>query len=885
MANNLTGDFDVIAQFAVPAVNRVLAAMHQIERFQHSIAFRVDDTPRFGHDYELPTVVGVIDAFGDTVSDHAAIGHPRPVNLGDYASGSTVSAAVAALDAIANINIAGVQVEPIQPSNLKGTAQLQLFPTTIEINDASGTKLTVRIGLLSRYLPDQGTPRVAEFIRGDLSITAAINQVASQVGNVISIDVKASTAAISFHPQWSSSAISAEDLAGINLLIRNALRTSFLPSNATLPSQIGHIQFKTISGGNSAVAVLIDMDGAAGNPGSANQVFLGGTDGFAFGIGADYIREAFQPTLDKILEQQVDPVKFDIDSWFHTWHITYVITLNNASIDIQNGKMVLIIKGHAHTGTSWMPDFDFTLKQDMTIGVSGDSGYIVFGNMSVDTSSTVVNLFKSGAMASIANVRDRAMAASGAEATVSKMLSAEQNLGGFLRSLLTPARPTTPVPPLKFSLGYTSAEIRQTGIILHGNVGVPAWPPPRVEYEPITSTSGTGPGHAPPDAAVDEGPDYSALKTWIPGGSIDSYEWHRQGSSGYTDANRFVLLHQGPTSTMAMAGAAQAVSGYAPMCLTVHGTRLTPAGVITSQPVAGTVCGYRSWPVGGDLAISDGVLAPMMALTRSGPGGRVEVVGHAAAMRSSSVSPAPNMIVHFTDERSEQSITEIPKALHESGRADASTAILIVAKASRVSSLPFSDELTYAEDDGVWRRRYGVASGSATVIVNPDGKVVWRSEKPLDVRELASILGKVLAKTKPSKATMLRLNARVGQRAPNFLFEHAPGQQLTLRKLGGRSAVVVFFRNSSEPSVAAVREAIAAAGRKGSNDPVVLAVSDDGGSGKHDLAPAIMVDDRDGKIAAAYGVTMWPTIVTIDESGIVRSIAYGHLTRGEKARA
>jgi hypothetical protein len=95
----------------------------------------------------------------------------------------------------------------------------------------------------------------------------------------------------------------------------------------------------------------------------------------------------------------------------------------------------------------------------------------------------------------------------------------------------------------------------------------------------------------------------------------------------------------------------------------------------------------------------------------------------------------------------------------------------------------------------------------------------------------------------------------------------------------------VFFRNASEPSVEAVREAIAAAGRKGSNDPVVLAVSNDGGSRKHDLTPAIIVDDRDGKIAAAYGVTMWPTIVTIDESGIVRNIAYGHLTRGEKARA
>jgi hypothetical protein len=35
---NLTGDFDVIAQFAVPAVNRILAAMHRgILYFQAAI--------------------------------------------------------------------------------------------------------------------------------------------------------------------------------------------------------------------------------------------------------------------------------------------------------------------------------------------------------------------------------------------------------------------------------------------------------------------------------------------------------------------------------------------------------------------------------------------------------------------------------------------------------------------------------------------------------------------------------------------------------------------------------------------------------------------------------------------------------------------------------
>ena len=46
MANQLTGDFDVVAQFSLPAVNRLLAAMHGIKRFPHSLSLRVDDVPR-----------------------------------------------------------------------------------------------------------------------------------------------------------------------------------------------------------------------------------------------------------------------------------------------------------------------------------------------------------------------------------------------------------------------------------------------------------------------------------------------------------------------------------------------------------------------------------------------------------------------------------------------------------------------------------------------------------------------------------------------------------------------------------------------------------------------------------------------------------------------
>ena len=44
MANALTGDFDVVAQFSTGAINRILAAIAPFGAVPHSLTLRVDDT-------------------------------------------------------------------------------------------------------------------------------------------------------------------------------------------------------------------------------------------------------------------------------------------------------------------------------------------------------------------------------------------------------------------------------------------------------------------------------------------------------------------------------------------------------------------------------------------------------------------------------------------------------------------------------------------------------------------------------------------------------------------------------------------------------------------------------------------------------------------------
>jgi len=895
MANALTGDFDVVAEFAVAAANRVLAAMHRLERFPHSLSIRVDDTVRPRPDINTPAIVGAIDAFGDPVVNPHHIGNPNPFPGALVATDAVYSG----LDAIVN---PGVMAPPgaTVPSLLKGTAQLQVFPPTIEIPDGSGKNVRVKMDMMSRYFPDPQTSRLAEFIRGDLQIIAAVNQVASQTGNVVDIDVKANSVWISFTPTWSSSPIAAEDLAAIDLLIRNALKTSFLPSNATLPPSIKHMQFKTLFGPPGALAVLLNEGAAVGNPASANNVFLGGSDDFAFAASSDFIRAAFQPTIDRILSQPIDPVSFVYSTWIHTWHITYSVTLNSITLDFENGDMVLTIKGHAHTGTSWMPDFDFTVRQLLGLSPNGATADLVLGDSSLDTSSWVVNLFKGPALDAIRRVRDGAFADSGANATVSDMLNANSNLGGLLDSLLQPIsqKATGHYHPAQYGLAYTSIDILTSGIVLHGTLSVSQWPVPYVEFERIPAVT-TG-GLAGDAGLFSGGPDYSALKTWIPGGIVQRYEWsmHGQQQPFLVDANRFVYIHPPPqVSSSAMSASASSatdaassfpatvasdgvsVPGYLQLCLTVKGTRLSASGPVAAQPVSASVCGFNRFPIVDGLALAASGSAPLVALAAAGPQGEVEVGGHTTAAVGGG---APNLIVHFADDKSAANLNVLARALMQSGRVDATTAVLALLSEAQIAKSRYVPGVVYSDDEsGRWERALGIKPSRrpATFVLDPKRKVLWQQEGEIDGQALAATLRKVLVAVDPVRAMMLASNARIGRPPPNFLFDYAPGISLALRKLVGRPATLVFWKSSSKQSIQRVRDLQGA--RDGKAPALTLAINDGDSpdvamrTAKENRLTANIVTDPTREIARAYGVTAWPTTVFIDATGIVTGVHFG----------
>ena len=868
MANPLTGDFDVVAQFAVPAANRVLAAMHGADRFPHSMSIRVKDTRRPRPDILDTSIVETIDRFGDPVSNQDNIGNPRPFP-GLRAS---IDPAYFALDPIVNIGNAGILDEPIVPTNFQGRAQLQVFSPTIEVADSSGTNINVHLQMLSRYFPDPNTNPAAEFIRGDLKLTVPVHQAVRQspIARVVDIDVKASSVGISFTSQWSSRPLNAGDLTGIQQLIRNALRTSFLPSQSQLPSGISHMQFRTVQGGTNALSVLMNMSDAIGDRNSATNVFLGGGDDFALAAGSEFVESAFQSTIDEIRSRPLPK------------YSTYTFTITGGSVELQNGRIVLKIRGTARSPSRWRPNFSFTITQNLSLQVIAGAVELVIGSMSINASSTLVDIILYFIKSEIRSIRDAAIDQSGVRAAVRDMFSTETNLGELLTSLTQPTRrkPGDPPPAPLFDYGYSSIDIRPAGIVLHGWLSLLAWPQPHAEFEQIP-ISNTGPlGGA--GIGTGSGPDYSALKTWIPGGTILKYEWKSLSpkTPSLTEEHKFVYINPGPALTTGTVSA-RLIRGFQPLCVTVHGSRLTASGPVVRENVSTTVCGVNSFPLFEEIAT--GALQPMLALAQPDGEGRVDVVGHTEARAARGSGPPPNLLIQFAEPETAGRLGVLLDGLRDSGREDASAAVVAIMRNGELSKAPYVDGVTYAEDqDGEWERRLGirVQRRPLTAVVSPQGKVLWTHEGELDAALLASALKEVLVRGHSAEPNLPPSALRLGQRAPNFLFEYAPGREVTLRKVAGRPVVIAFWRSTSRQSVDLVRELGQTASAE-KESPLVLAINDGEPAelalkgAKENKLDAVIVTDPARSISSAYGVNTWPTTVTIDARGAIRGIRFG----------
>jgi peroxiredoxin len=394
----------------------------------------------------------------------------------------------------------------------------------------------------------------------------------------------------------------------------------------------------------------------------------------------------------------------------------------------------------------------------------------------------------------------------------------------------------------------------------------------------------------PVGAVTPSGTEYSGFKSWIPGGGITSYEWKRFGVTqpGSQDDKKFVLIPREPGVVFGSVGASEpstpkAFPGFQPMCVTIRGTRLSMSGPVATQPVTSSYCAFQWFPLF-EVAAGSADPMPLVPLTRPGSHGEVEIVGHAPAVRAEGRRARPNLIVHFGSGNNADQLQRLAEALEKTRRDEAPTAIIAVMTSDEMARARHIAGVVYVDaQDGAWERvwRVKVARRPTTVVMNPAGHVVWQHEGEIDVSAAADALRRVLAGGRMAPVTLVSTGARIGQPPPNFMFSHAAGSDLTLRKLIGRPVILVFWRSASAPSIEAVRAVSTSPPHGAWRKAVVLAVNDGESREIAEKAAAAanitaaVVSDPARTISSAYGISAWPTIVYLDARGVVREVRQG----------
>jgi peroxiredoxin len=544
------------------------------------------------------------------------------------------------------------------------------------------------------------------------------------------------------------------------------------------------------------------------------------------------------------------------------------------------GGVAISIPVHVHfyndsSYVSAPDDFDFTIVQVfdfvlVSLGVSIERRDPTI-NIPSSVPSDIANSVRSYAKGALSSFSGFASV----QQQVSNKLSIK-NLQDFLKRLMNPgptpgAQPVREVDPALFC---TSFQVTDAGLVLHGVLQVPTWPKPHVEYSFHTIPSSfIGRYYFPASG------EYSALRSWIPGGTIQEFVWTQTGGPAlHDDVNSFLFHEKDP-------------AGLSSLCLTLKGTRISEVGPAYYRPVTARFCSWHS-----RIHVKSALLkdlgsdrSPKIALVHPHPERGLDVVGHTSPWTTPGTSSSINLIAHFPDRHSLGSLDSLTRALEQSGRTDTASAILVVVSPENLRSAKPTPGIAFSDDEKAWAHLVGITHAPATCIISPAGEVVFRHQGPLTSDELTQAFRKHLHGGGQFSPRLLQSSVRIGQPIPNFLLGQSPDKELTVRKLMGRPAVVVFWKSSSQASVETVLDlqkafANTTSHNTASQNTALLAICDGDplevarqAAAEHGIT-AVLVPDPDREIAQACGISLWPTTIFLDSSGLVSNVSYGRFS-------
>ncbi len=678
-------------------------------------------------------------------------------------------------------------------AGVRGEARVQVSVPSVELADGGAMlRIAGRCDIRARILPAADSVPVPEVVHGDVRLTASVERLDSGGDPVIAIDLAG--AEVAFTPA-AGSGLTAAETTMVERLVRRFVQTGFEPVNTVvrLPPDGGGFpvrgwQFRTLPGPTMALLLTLRETAGPTDPGSVTRVLVRGDDELAVAVAGEFLiatlRERIREELARLRGQ-----RFEV--WVGLLRVTYVLHLDDPRIALRDGALVVGVSGRVTTTAIYAPDFDFRVEQAFALRVEAGTLVLDAAGEPRVTASWIVRR----------EIERRVRAAR--DEIVRRARRGVADMVASLTDLLTQLRVPDP------RLVYTGVEIGPDGVVARGRIELPPWAEVLATYETKVR----------PEGQI----EMDAFKSWVPGGVVRRYRWV-YGSERVV-VREIVEAHRFFTEVASMIVDSRCVWPPCRWCLEVWGVR-------DGREVSSRSCDIMgSSDVGGLLPGARAFRLPIEVPDASG-----EVIAHADVARAASASrPAGsriaggNMLVYFAGSSADAGIVAVREAVAQRSTPARFVAALVVIPPGGAGQVPrqAGDNLAWAEDvEGTWARAFGVTAVPAAFLVHAGGVVAWAYRGALDRARLDDALERHQATGFAPPPAASRVGVRAGAPAPDFLFEHAPGHRIALRRFRGRRVVLLFWTSWSSPALAELGRLARGQDWPGGQETVALAIND-----------------------------------------------------------
>ncbi len=659
MPNQITGEYDAVVEARVEALNRILAILHRkgasedaSPSFPHSFAMRVDPVGNEIMQKVASKFGGWVSLIPRSLSSAGTERVPRSPKKAPPGASRVIAEATEM--------IAGLKAELITPVTPRGTAQVQLSTPTIFVPHGSTSEIVVSVQLRAHYIPDPDTPPLPAPIHGEIQATYFVELNTEDNKTVLEVKLTENDSQIQFSPAQLTN-LSADDAGKIAAQIRLALRNSFEPMSLELPQDFPFERFKgLISGQDQVVALPVNLSGPEQPPSelaNVNNIFLKSSfEDFAIALNKEFVEEQLQSFKDWLNAYETS---FSVGWWIFT--VTYNVSVSSVDLEWKSNSIDVVVKGSAVPGASFLPKYvlpkyDFTITQTLTLKLNTATQSVTLEHVGDPSISGLPGIAIGKVKSEIITRRTEALKSA---QPVIQALMDSVTVGDALKSFY-------------FAFDYSqyiSLEIEPDGVILRGALA-PRTPAPAVAQ--FTEMS--------------DGRGFSALQSWIPGGTIERFEWSwatykdplpwKQKRETRTDEHSFILRF---LPAIGPAPVPNGSHGFVPdkyfhpvqvgqVCLRV-GSAEAGACQVAAEPTFNMPAWWGRlmmpiwWPDPPyDLPMDNAIVAHVNKLSHS----------------RGTTAPGANAIVYFADEKWERPLETLGQTLLQSARRDAPVAVMLV---------------------------------------------------------------------------------------------------------------------------------------------------------------------------------------------------------------